>query len=116
MEFFLKAVTDQADVNQATARGIKELYERSKVDVIKLTHSRFSVPLLDALFERPIISSTELEGRKGLPSKQMIMTLLGKLKDAPILTTLRQPSGRRPQILAFSELLALCEGPSVQPS
>jgi Fic family protein len=55
VEFFLGAVIDQAEVNQATARGIKELYERLKVEVIKLTNSRFAVPLLDALFERPII-------------------------------------------------------------
>jgi Fic family protein len=79
VEFFLKDVIEQAEANQATARGIKDLYEL-KAEVIKLTHSQFAVPLLDVLFERPIISSSELEGRAGLPSKQMIMTLLGKLK------------------------------------
>jgi hypothetical protein len=109
-EFFLKAVIEQAEVNRAAARGIKDLYERLKAKVIKLTHSQFAVPLVHVLFERPIISSSELEGRAGLPGKQMIMTLLGKLKDARILTTLREPVGRRPQMLALSELLDLCEG------
>jgi Fic family protein len=115
VEFFLKAVIEQAEVNQATARGIKDLYERLKAEVIKLTHSQFAVPLLDVLFERPIISSSELEGRAGLPSKQMIMTLLGKLKDTGILTALREPAGHRPQMLALSELLDLCEGRPVTP-
>jgi Fic family protein len=114
VEFFLRAIIEQAEVNQNTARAMKELYERMKVEVIKLTHSQFAVPLLDALFERPIISSSELEGRAGLPSKQMIMTLLGKLKTAGILATMREPRGRRPQILAFSELLNLCEGRKVR--
>jgi Fic family protein len=113
VEFFLRAMLDQAEVNQATARCIKDLYERLKVEVINLTHSQFAVPLLDALFERPIIASTELDGRAGLPSKQMIMTLLGKLKEAGILTILRESAGRRPQILSFPELLRLCEGQSM---
>jgi Fic family protein len=110
IEFFLTATTEQAEANLNAARGIIDLYEHLKARVIALTHSQFAVPLLDALFERPIFSSSELAGRPGLPSKQVIMTLLGKLKEAAILHVLREASGRRPQILALPELLNLCEG------
>ncbi len=85
------------------------------VKVIALTRSQFAVPLLDTLFERPIFSASSLFGRPGLPSKPVITSLLGKLRDAGILTVVRESSGRRAQILAFPELLNLCEGREVVP-
>ena len=69
--------------------------------------------MLDILFERPVFSPMQLEGRRGMPSKQMIMSMLGRLKDAGILVVTRESSGRRPQILAFPELMNLCEGREV---
>jgi hypothetical protein len=108
--FFLKAVTEQAEKNLNAARGIIDLYERSKAEIIGLTHSQYAVPLLDILFDRPVFSPPQLEGRAGMPSKQMIMSLIGKLKDAGILIVTREPRGRRSQILAFAELVNLCEG------
>jgi hypothetical protein len=54
-----------------------------------------------------------LVGKKGLPTKPVIMSVLGKLKSAGILMTVRAGSGRRPQIYAFPELVNLCEGRKV---
>ncbi len=113
IEFFLQAVTQQAKKNLETARSIMDLYERSKAEIIKVTHSQYAVPLLDVLFEQPVFSPVQLERRSGMPSKQMIMSLLGRLKDAGILYVTRASSGRRPQILAFRELVNLCEGHEV---
>jgi len=45
-----------------------------------------------------------------MPSKPMISFLLGKLKKANILKTIQEGRGRRAQILAFPELINLCEG------
>lgn len=111
--FFLKALTQQAQDNLETARRIIGLYERSKTDMIRITHSQYAVPLLDQLFRQPVFSPAQLQRHRGLPSKQMIMSLLGRLKDAGILAVTREPSGRRPQILAFAELVNLCEGRQV---
>lgn len=111
--FFLRATTIQAEENMSTARRIMELYERLKKQVIGLTHSQYAVPLLDRLFDRPIISPKTFDQNSELPSKQTIMTLLNKLKDAGILTVFREASGRRPQILLFPELLNICEGRNV---
>jgi Fic family protein len=113
IEFFLIALDSQAQENADKARAIRDLYEKLKMQVIKLTHSQFAVPMLDALFERPVVQSSYFEGRKGMPSKPMIMTLLRKLKQAGILKVLAEGSGRRPQVLALVELINLCEGKKV---
>jgi hypothetical protein len=44
-----------------------------------------------------------------MPSKPMIMNMLGRLKSAGILKIVREGSGRRPQILALLELINICE-------
>jgi hypothetical protein len=49
----------------------------------------------------------------GMPSKQMVMTLLRKLRDAGILKVMRESRGRRAQVLALAELINLCEGKKV---
>jgi hypothetical protein len=85
------------------------LYERLKVRVLKLTRSQYAVPMLDVLFARPILRSSDFESRPGLPSKQMIMTMISKLKQDQILKVVRAGSGRRAQVLALAELINLCE-------
>ena len=109
IKFFLTALIEQAKLNAAKARAIMDLYEGMKTRVIALTHSQYAVPLLDALFEHPIFKSSSVAGRPGMPSKPMVMHLLGKLKQEKILRVFREGSGRRAQILIFSELLKLCE-------
>lgn len=113
IKFFLTAITAQAHESVAAARKIIDLYNRLKDEVRNLTHSQYAVPLLDRLFDRPIFASSELESRPELPSKQTVMVMLSRLKEAGILIVLREASGRRPQILAFRELLNLCEGHEV---
>ena len=113
VKFFLQAVTEQAKKNLDAARRIMDLYERLKAEIIQITHSQYAVPLLDVLFEQPVFSPAQLVRRASMPSKQMIMSLLGRLTDAGILVVTRASSGRRPQILAFAELVNLCEGHEV---
>ncbi len=111
--FFLKAVCEQADENTKKARQILDLYERLKDRVRELTHSQFAVPLLDRLFDQPIVQTTELARHRSMPSRPMVMVLLGKLRAAGILKTVRPGSGRRAEVLALAELINLCEGRKV---
>jgi Fic family protein len=113
VEFFLTALAKQAQTNLETARRIIDLYERSKAEIIRITHSRFAVPLLDAMFKQPVFSPMQLERHRTLPSKQMTMSLLGRLREAGVLAVTREASGRRSQILAFAELVNLCEGQEI---
>lgn len=111
--FFLTALIEQAKQNSSKAREIMDLYERLKLRVIELTHSQFAVPMLDVLFTRPILRSSEFDDIKTMPSKPMIMSMLGKLKQDGILKVVREGSGRRAQVLALAELINLCEGKKV---
>jgi Fic family protein len=108
--FFLQGLEEQARGNSDTARRILALYKRLRTQVVELTHSQFAVPLVDHLFEQPVFQSRDVVGRKGMPSKQMLMSMLDKLKKAGILKVLREARGSRAQVLAFSELVNLCEG------
>ena len=113
IDFFLRAVTEQAKANAATARAIIALYERLKTKLIELTHSQYAVPLLDHLFDQPIFQSSQLTRQRQMPSVPTIMQMLRRLRKAGILKTVRKGSGRRAEIFAFVELLNLCEGKKV---
>lgn len=113
ISFFLTALIEQAKQNATKARAVIDLYEHLKERVLELTRSKYAVPMLDLLFERPVLRSTDLDGHKGMPSKPMIMNMLGKLKQEGILKVVREGSGRRAQVLALAELINLCEGRKV---
>ena len=113
IEFFLNAIIKQAEENSKKARQILELYNSLKKDALELTHSQFAVPLLDRLFKDPIFRSSSLAGQPGMPSKPMIMHMLGRLKSSGILKVVHRGAGRRPQVLALAALVNLCEGKKV---
>ena len=111
--FFLKAVLEQAGENTEKARQIIALYERFKKRTLELTHSQFAVPMLDRLFDQPIVQTTDLADHRSMPSRPMVMTMLKKLKTAGILKTVHEGRGSRPEVLALAELINLCEGKKV---
>jgi Fic family protein len=110
ISFFLGGMIQQAQTNVLKARQIHDLYDDLKKRVLDLTHSQFAVPLLDIMFEQPVFQSTHLDGLPSMPSRPMIMNMLGKLKAAGILAVIRQGGGPRAQVLALIELVNLCEG------
>jgi Fic family protein len=107
--FFLRATEEQAKDNTRKARAIIDLYADLKTRILELTHSQYAVPLLDCLFDQPIFTSSVFDNRHGMAGKPMVLNMPGKLKQAKVITVLRPGSGRRPQILALSQLLAICE-------
>ena len=113
ISFFLEAITVQARENTAKALGIIALYERLKGEVLTLTRSQYAIPVLDHLFRQPILSPAMLNEEDDMPSKPTVMSILNTLKEADILKTIRESSGRRSQILALAELINLCEGNKV---
>lgn len=114
LAFFLQAVNEQAGENAAKAREIIALYEKMKTRVIELTHSQHAVPLLDQMFRTPLFRSTDLKlAVDRSPSRQSITHLISVLRENGILSVVREAKGRRAQVLAFAELLNLCEGKAV---
>lgn len=112
LEFFLDAIIDQARSNTDRVRGILELYERMKQRITDLTHSQYVFKILDTLFDRPIFQSPDFVQRSGIP-KFTALAFLRQLREAEILTAIREQSGRRSAVLAFPELLNCAEGRKV---
>ena len=114
IEFFLVAIEEQSARNSRKSQQIMDLYEKMKNRFLDLTHSQHAVPLLDSMFARPIFRSTDIEfDTKQKPSRQAVAGLLKTLRNSGVLTVLREGRGRRAQILAFTELINLCEGKEV---
>jgi Fic family protein len=112
IEFFLDAITAQARSNTDKVRLIMALYEEMKRRIADLTHSQYSIQVLDALFDRPIFQSSDFIQRSRIP-KDSAAPILRKLRESGILQPIREASGRRPAILAFRDLLNRAEGRDV---
>ncbi len=112
LEFFLRAILEQAQTNATRVVTILDLYERMKRQISDILKSQYAIQVLDALFDRPIFQSPDFVERSGIP-KNSALPFLRMLKEAGILHALREQSGRRPAILAFPELLNCAEGRKV---
>ncbi len=114
--FFLRAVTYQAIENSNRVVEIMALYESMKVKMHEITHSQYSVYLLDALFSKPIFTTsdcaTRLEKQCGI-HKQTTLGLLRELKAESVLIELQSGSGSRAAVLGFPGLINVAEGRTV---
>ena len=87
-----------------------DLYERNENSGHRdHARSQYSPAILDAIFDRPIFQSADFVARSEIP-QPTAKTALRKLREAGVLTTLRESSGNRPAVLAFPELVNLAEG------
>ena len=109
VQFFLRAISEQADRNARKVQDIKALYDDLKGKCIELTRSQFAVPLLDQIFQRPAFTGSSLCFPAPRPSRPVIGNLLSALTKAGIIEVVRPGSGRRPSLYTFRQLIALCE-------
>ena len=114
--FFLRAIIEQSQGNSARVRQIMNLYGEMKSKVQDVTHSQYSVFLLDAIFNKPVFTTSgyadELESQHNVHS-QTTLSLLRKLKKYNIIRELRSGTGRRAAVLCFPALVNLVEGREV---
>ena len=110
LEFFLKAVTAQANTNNLKVKNIMQLYDDMKLQIQNVTHSQFVIQVLDALFDRPIFRTSDFVLTMQGMTRQTAMSLLKQLKDADILHEIKSASGRKPAVLCFPALLNITEG------
>lgn len=111
-QFFLKAMHRQALANEAKARKILELYERKKNWIIDLTHSQYAIRALDWFFGRPIFRTPDFVATVDIP-KPTANRIVRLAKETGLLQEIIARKGRRPAVLAFSELLEISEGRTV---
>jgi len=107
--FFLRAIAAQAERNASKADRILALYESLKERFMRTTRSRYSVPLLDAVFELQYFQASQLKWNGQPPSKPTLMTLLQSLEKQQIISVYRDANGRRPAIWWLPELLKLLD-------
>ncbi len=108
-EFFLNALTAQAQQNATTADAILSLYERLKERFMTTTRSRYAVPLLDAAFQLQYFQASQLEWKGDAPSKPTLMSMLRALERNKIIMVYRGSSGRRSSIWWLPELIQVIE-------
>jgi len=111
-EFFLRAIQEQAEANQAKATGILDLYNRMKQHVVDVTHSQYSIHALDWIFGRPIFRSTLFVAHAGIP-EPTAKRILSILREDGMLKAMVEGRGRRASVYSFPELLNLAEGRNV---
>jgi Fic family protein len=107
--FFLRALTEQASVNQSRVQAILALYEMRKDWIADETHSQYAVRALDWMFQKPIFKSTDFRDTVGIPAPTA-MRILRVCRDGGMLRELRGGGGRRAAILCFRELVNIAEG------
>lgn len=109
IEFFLKAIIEQSDKNIIKSKEIINLYNNMKENFINITHSEYAINILDNLFKKPIISSTELAKMAKINSAKTYSSIFKKLIDNKLLFVKRESSGRKPAVYSFNELIEITE-------
>lgn len=110
--FFLEALRTQAMENEGKARSVLALYEKVKLQVVDATHSQHAIRAVDFLFQTPIFKGPDFTSSAGIP-RPTATRILGLLREAGLLRTLREGRGRRPGFFAFRDLLNVAEGQTV---
>ena len=106
IEFFLRAIIEQAKANSVKAKSILDLYEKKKTRITDMTRSQYAIKILDTLFAWPIFNTTDFIKRSRIPKRSAIW-LLNILKKEGVLSVVRKGSGRSPAIMAFDKLLRI---------
>ena len=103
-----RRVRTESEDNAARVRRILDLYERTKNRIVLETHSQYAITLLDAIFRQPVFTATMLVSTYEM-ERPTAAQLLRRMKEAGLLTEIREARGQRPAVLCFPELLKITE-------
>ncbi len=104
IEFFLKAIVAQSKANSLKAKSILDLYEKKKTRITDITRSQYAIKILDTIFAQPIFNTTDFIKHSRIP-KPSAMRLLKILHKEGILSTLKEASGSRAEVMMFNKLI-----------
>lgn len=105
-DFFLQAVSAQAERNLSVANDISTLYEDMKPVFSQVLSSRYSIQTLDFVFENPVFRNSTFQRQSGIPhaSARRLTPLLAQ---AGLLDTIEESSGPRATLYRFEPMMKL---------
>ncbi len=108
ISYFLYAIRDQAFINITRSSQIVALYDEMKNIIPQVIRSQYSIAVIDTLFQRPIVSSSDFIEISQIPPESGKRILL-KLRDAGIIEIIQEGKGRNPSIYQFAKLVQIVE-------
>jgi Fic family protein len=105
VNFFLKAIIEQAKNNSSKAKAVLKLYNDTKEQITSI-HSQWAIQILDALFQIPSFKTSVFAERSGL-SPQNASRILRAMSQRGIIREVVKGSGRRQSSFDFDGLLEL---------
>jgi hypothetical protein len=77
--------------------------------MVEATRSQYGVRALDWFFSRPIFVASDFVAQVDIPTPTA-RRILRLVRENGLLREIRPASGQRPAVLAFPDLLNICEG------
>jgi Fic family protein len=112
IEFFIKGIIEQADVNNFRANSILKLYSEMKKEIPDLIESPRIIQVIDTIFSRPIFKAQDFIDDTKIPNATA-QRILKDLTKSHILEIKEEGSGSRPTIYIFPRLISIVEGISL---
>lgn len=106
INFFLKAVQNQAYNNLEVAESIKSLYEEMKTKFNDSLSSKWSVTVLDYMFTKPVFRLNRFNKETGIPSAST-SGIIRRLIESGMLKVVQEAAGRRAALYSFEPLMRL---------
>lgn len=108
IQFFLKAIIEQAMENTNKVLSILELYNEMKTQISKATKSHYAIQALDAIFNFPFFQTVTFIKSSGIP-RESAAKLLRRLCDKGIIQQILEGRGSRSAVYQFSRLIDITE-------
>ena len=108
ISFFLNAIREQAEENSNKALSILELYKEMKMTIPEIVPTKHSIYVIDRIFSKPIIKSTDFYDITG-NNKMATRRILNALEDQNILTVIQEARGRQASVYAFTKLIDITD-------
>ena len=102
--FFLQAVITQSQRNAQKAQKIINLKEQVMLKIQKVTHSQYTLHIINFIASNPIFTTTQFHSETKIPRPSTARLLLA-LEQAKIISKTHAGKGRQPTLYTFSEIL-----------
>jgi cell filamentation protein, protein adenylyltransferase len=113
IEYFLTAVKEQAKKNIILAKEILMLYDKLKQEIMDSTASKYSIKILDFLFEKPIFTTKDFIQALDI-KRQIAARYLNKLENDNIIMLVEKGSGNKASVFRFERLLEITNLPKLK--